>query len=347
VSLFVLVPITLLTILTTVTGLGFFRPRYLAPVSVALIVASASTLYYLLTAKRVWQLLSAALMLVIAGFSLSSVWNYHYREPKAPAWREIAAYLDTQPGPHDAIIRNFPDPAFDYYYTGPLPRYLEPTTPTAPVEETHQELQELTQEYAALWFIPVPYIAYDPDEVVAYWLRANTQLISEHWSDTTHILQFANWDIDETIVEYPVEIAYEETAILRGYNVTPTQDTWAVGSDVTVELFWEPTQQTKRLLTVFFHVLTPNAAGNLVLANESAQDDQWPQEGRVTTQTWKPGKLYRDVHTVTLPASPDGTYTLAVGFYDGETLERIPPIPGTYAALAGPNSPLLLTFTLP
>lgn len=347
VGLFVLVPMTLLTILTTATTLGFFRPRYLAPTSLALIVASAFTLYHLLTAKRMWQLLGAVLMIAIAGFSLSSLWNYHFREPKAPAWREIAAYLNTQPAPRDAIIRNFPDPAFDYYYTGPLPRYLLPTTPTAPIEETHFQLQKLTQQYDALWFIPVPYVAYDPDEVVAYWLRANTQLISEHWSDTTHIIQFARWDIDTTIVENSVEIAYEETAILRGYNVTPTQDSWAVGSTVTVELFWEPTRQTERLLTVFFHVLTPDNSGNLVLANETAQDDQWPQEGRVTTQTWEPGKLYRDVHTVTLPESLDGAYTIAVGFYDAETLDRIPPLADTYDILAGPNSPVLLTFTLP
>ena len=339
---FVPVPTLLLTLLTTFTGLGFFRPRYLAPASTALIIATGALLNYLLTARRWHAAVGIVCAITIALLSITSTVWYRTKDPKSPPWHRIAAFLETQPQPNDVIVRNFPDPAFDYYYHGPLDRVLLPATPDTPPTETYQTLTDLTLHYHALWFLPVPYVSHDPDQIVAHWLYDNDQLISEHWFDATHILQFGNWDVAASDIDTPLSISYAQTAILRGYNVTPTLDRWKVGQAVSVELFWQPIQRTDPLLTVFFQVLAVDNTGNIELLT---QDDQWPQEGRVTTQTWEPGKLYRDVHVITLPPSPNHIITFTTGFYNAETSQRISPDPGQDIDLVGPDSPLLFRFT--
>jgi hypothetical protein len=108
---------------------------------------------------------------------------------------------------------------------------------------------------------------------------------------------------------------------------------------VAVELFWTPLARTESPLKVFLHLLGPQAPDGSTIW---AQDDQFPQEGRVSTQSWEPGALLRDVYTLAIPPdAPPGEYTLAVGLYDPATGARVP-----LAGGSGDSAPLL-TATLP
>jgi hypothetical protein len=53
------------------------------------------------------------------------------------------------------------------------------------------------------------------------------------------------------------------------------------------------------------------------------QDDHFPQAGRVSTSTWQPDTLFRDVYTLPLASVPEGIYRLYTGFYDPDTSERL------------------------
>jgi hypothetical protein len=138
-------------------------------------------------------LLGAAVLALLYARSLA----YYYFDPayaKAPVWREVMAVLHTQPGPNDLIIRNFPDPAFDYYYRGSVPTTTLPAAENPPATETNRTLRSLSQQHDYIWFLPIDSAAFDRERSVALWLDANMLLISDQWIGPTRILQYAPWD---------------------------------------------------------------------------------------------------------------------------------------------------------
>jgi len=104
---------------------------------------------------------------------------------------------------------------------------------------------------------------------------------------------------------------------LRGSDLSP--GVGQPGSDLEVTLYWQALAPMDRDYTVFVHMAGPD--GQLV-----AQHDGQPWwEVSLPTSTWQPGEELRDQHVLKLP--PDlapGTYSLQVGVYYWETLERLP-----------------------
>jgi hypothetical protein len=112
---------------------------------------------------------------------------------------------------------------------------------------------------------------------------------------------------------------------------------------VFIELFWQPTQPTPTPMTAFLHLLGPAQPDNATLW---AQHDHPPQNGRIATDTWTPNRVYRDVHTLTLPLNAQpGTYVLTAGFYSPATGNRL--LLSPTAPSGEPNGARLLTFQLP
>jgi hypothetical protein len=104
---------------------------------------------------------------------------------------------------------------------------------------------------------------------------------------------------------------------LHGYDLSP-----GVGEaegELEVTLYWRALAPMDRDYTVFVHLVGPD--GQMV-----AQHDGGPWwEVSLPTSTWGPGEELRDQHRLSLP--PDlapGTYSLRVGAYYWETLERLP-----------------------
>jgi hypothetical protein len=81
----------------------------------------------------------------------------------------------------------------------------------------------------------------------------------------------------------------------------------------TVALAWQSLGETDRSYTAFVHLL--NDAGQVV-----AQDDHLPLQGRRPTNSWLPGEIIVDQHTLPLPTDlPPGRYRLEFGLYDANT----------------------------
>lgn len=349
--LYTIGPAVLLALLAAITGQGFFRPRYVAPSSTALILMTAFLIERAVAAARRSEKTSRVMAgtgaIAIAGVvlaaSITSVWTYHFEQSKAPPWPDIVAALHEQTGTGDLIVRNFPDPAFDYYYQGSAPWTLLPESPDAPLEDTHSELAKLVEQHDSLWFLPVPSPDYDDKQVVTNWLLGNTQLVSEQWIGPTHLMQFSSWQVDEGNVEQALEIVYADSATLRGFSVTPPLTRWERGTTVHVATIWQPLSQTDQDLTLFVHLLGPPGADGSPLW---AQDDHAPQGGRISTTTWEPGTLLRDIAELTIPAdAPAGEYILTIGLYDRATGERIA-VEGDVAQVE-PGGATLVSFSLP
>lgn len=346
-GLYTLFPIVALTILTVVTSNGYFRPRYIAAASGSFVILAATLIAprgHSRSRRPGWRLdvggaLTALLIVALDGATL---WTYFNTYDKAPDWPAIMDLLESNTTPDDVIVRNYPDPAFDYYYAGAARDIIVPASSNASAAQTEAQLAELLTSSDYIWFLPTPTSYYDKGEVVDTWLRQNAQLVSEEWIGVTHILQFATWDVAEDAIANQVDIRFGDVAALRGYATLPGEKDWEPGETIHLELFWEPLTQTEAPLTVFVHVLGPTDADGLSLV---AQDDSPPQGGRLSTISWPINTLFRDPRTFTIPDSaPAGHYVIGVGLYDPVTLERI--ALDAEIPQSDPDSAILLEFTL-
>jgi hypothetical protein len=345
-TLLSLLPAALLAGLTILTGKGYFRARYISASSIPLIVATASMLATILENKNVPRRLALACIALITSGIITlngtGIWHYHFDPEfaKAPDWPEIVKTLSEQATTSDLIIRNFPDPAFDYYYKGDTPYTILPAQANAAPAETAQALETICTQYDYLWFLPVESSAWDQDQTVATWLWENTQFISEQWIGSTHLLQYTSWEAENNDITNPTALTFGNLVRLNGYRATPPQSQWEAGEVVYLELFWNPLGQSEESLTVFVHVLgLPNSEGSPLWT----QDDHPPQNGRISTQSWISGQLYRDVYRLILP--PDmyaGQYTVTVGFYDPRTGQRL--VLDNDIPQAGANEAILFSF---
>jgi uncharacterized membrane protein len=343
-TLLSLAPVVLLSALTILTGKGYFRARYISASSLPLIMATAFMLATL-EGKKLYKAAGTMIALGIVILNGVGIWHYHFdpQFAKAPNWQGIVRILDEQTTTSDLIIRNFPDPAFDYYYNGNTPYTILPAQANANPTETTQALEAIYTQYSHLWFLPIESPAWDRDRVVATWLSTNAQFISEQWIGTTHLLQYASWEADARDIANHTSLTFGNLARLSGYRITPLLPRWGAGETVYLELFWTPLGQSEESLTVFVHVLgPPNPEGSPLWA----QDDHPPQNGRLSTRDWTSGELYRDVYKLALPVNMDASqYTVTVGFYNPQTGQRLTLSEDIPQANA--NEAILFSFHIP
>lgn len=118
---------------------------------------------------------------------------------------------------------------------------------------------------------------------------------------------------------------------LLGYDLQPA-DGGAVpraGVDLRVTLYWQCVQPMDTSYTVFCHLVAADGA-------LGPQQDDVPCLGRCPTTGWVPGEVLADEHTIVLPADlAPGAYTLYVGMYDAQTMQRLPVAGGGDAVPAG------------
>jgi hypothetical protein len=82
------------------------------------------------------------------------------------------------------------------------------------------------------------------------------------------------------------------------------------GNQIGVVLYWWAAATPPQSYTVFTQIL--DGEGNSV-----AGHDGLPAAGAAPTETWEEGRVYRDEHTIELPAGlPAGDYRVVAGMYD-------------------------------
>jgi len=90
------------------------------------------------------------------------------------------------------------------------------------------------------------------------------------------------------------------------------------GTTLPVLLEWRATQPPETDFTVFIHMLAPD--GSLVAQSDAFPTWLTPQP----TSQWPLGEPILDSHVLNLPANlPPATYSLELGLYDSQTLERL------------------------
>lgn len=151
------------------------------------------------------------------------------------------------------------------------------------------------------------------------------------WLAVLHTQMQLAWSADEALVyvtrpdrrplgmepAVQVEVALGEGIVLQGYSAVG-HPVWRPGSVFPLTLYWLATQSVSVDYTVFVHLRDPQ--GNTVV-----QRDSWPLDGAYPTSRWRPDETIIDPQPMMLPDNlPPGDYTLSVGMYRLETLERLP-----------------------
>ncbi len=308
--------------------LNVFTPRYVLSAVPAYIVLFAALVEGLFRrgdsraapTNRVWRVISIALLagwIIVSGYSLYNYFVF-FDYTKAPDWREFTEYLHDQVSPDDVVIQAAADEAFTYYYADFTPMERLPANPDQSGSEIESVLERDREQYSSLWLVIDPPPGWENAEVGEDWLNANMQLVRSVKIGTLPARQYMDWQLKSDEIESPPLATFGDVAELVGVQILmpPEPD-----GELVLWLYWHPLRTTENPLKIFVHM-----AGNINPATGTplwTQDDQFPQDERISTQSWSTSENYRDVYTLPLSGVAEGEYTLLVGLYDPLTGERI------------------------
>ncbi|MDH4138612.1 MAG: hypothetical protein OEW09_18115, partial [Anaerolineae bacterium] len=89
------------------------------------------------------------------------------------------------------------------------------------------------------------------------------------------------------------------------------------GGALELTLYWQAREEIEKSYIVFTHLL--DGEGNI-----QGQQDGIPTEGMYPTSSWLAGQVVTDKHRIpTAATAPAGSYRIAVGMYQLDSLERL------------------------
>jgi len=319
-----------LIVLQMVTLLEPFRrnPRYIVMYLPLFYLIAAGSIFYLLqlALPRLRPPVSAFAALALVGLFVAAGWNdlrAAYLTPE-PAYERAFAkiYADWQPG--DALL-TMNTPAAELYLgqvdgftaqnnadqfllqtaAGPVDRWMG-----APWVATAADFTAALNRYPRVWFVTDT--IRQPVYFRGDWQAVVNSQFEPVWTGDNALLYRTKTNRAPlpAAPATPVSAQFGDSIQLRGYSLAK--------SPFTLVLFWQPLAPITADYTVFVHLR--NAAGQTV-----AQRDGQPLDGAYPTSQWQPGETVIDPITLPLPPDlPAGPYTLLVGMYRLDTLERLP-----------------------
>jgi 4-amino-4-deoxy-L-arabinose transferase-like glycosyltransferase len=121
--------------------------------------------------------------------------------------------------------------------------------------------------------------------------------------------------------EQPCQAEFNSLIQLLGFDASLTNV--RPGDTLSIQLTWQALATMERRYTAFVHLVGPDtpATGSPLWA----QDDHEPGYATYATDRWFQREVVMDTFTLQVPADAIfGTYTLTTGFYDRETMARLP-----------------------
>jgi len=308
------------------TRLNVFTPRYVLASVPALMLLFAAFVTYPFSANipfkqpvvRAMQVISVAGLIAWLSIAGHSLWRYYTGVPKTPDWRIITDYLREHTAENDVIIQRSVDAAFGYYYASHTDEFGLPAHPNQPAEEIHTILNQYREDYSGIWLVGKAFPDWSNFDVVDNWANDNMQLVRETIVADVPVSQHLTWQVAE--LNHPDEPIgqFKDTVSLISAKISNQPEPTG---ELFIWLYWQPQARTEQPLKVFVHLI-----GGMNPATDSplwAQDDRFPQNGRIETTTWDTETIYRDVYRLSVGDVPAGDYALLVGLYNPETNERL------------------------
>jgi mannosyltransferase len=314
-----LIPLCLLLIVSL--RLNIFDPRYIFSTVPAYILIVSGAVTSLWKHPTGWMRgLGIAVLVAWLGVTLLSL-DVHFRQTlpnKAPNWPALMHLMEPQLSTDDLVIQLSVDAAFGYYYRGSAPDIALPATPQQPTGEIEQLLMEAANNHTGIWLVGQTFPDWPNYGVVEGWLSSQWQRVQIGGVERLQFQFYKPWIVTTDEVDETTSIAFEGVAELMDSRILTRSP---IDDHLTIWVYWRATSQTERDLKVFLHLQGPlNPASNTPIWS---QDDQFIQDGRISTASWEVGSLYRDVYELPLTHVPAGTYRLVIGLYDPDTNERV------------------------
>ncbi|NJL94773.1 MAG: phospholipid carrier-dependent glycosyltransferase [Anaerolineae bacterium] len=245
-------------------------------------------------------------------------------------YRAIAAIIQQQAGPDDAVILNAGNQieVFSYYYGGqaalhPLPRGLGGDD-AATLAATEALLARHPRIFMIYWASEER----DPNQIIKNTLDERAYSVGAAWYGNVRLLRYAVLAPPPPAPTTLSGAQFGEHITLTGYAINGTAQP---GGVLGVTLFWTTAAPLDVRYKVSVQLL--DSAGRLV-----SQHDSEPANNRALTTLWQPGEGVADNHGLPIPSNtPPGDYTLSASLYtleppfarlpveggDSLTLERI------------------------
>lgn len=306
--LFSLFTVPLVGIAVVSSRLSVFSPRYV--LSECVVVSLVLVGFWSGAGWR--SFLGRFLVLVVVGLQVVSLWFYFNDYAKSPDWRQLSAYLQPRVESSDYLVQASADEAFtlyclEYALSSDCDQKLPASRNQSP-DEIDSVLTMRSTEGSSIWYVANPPPDWQNRTTALDWLDAHMQPVRHLDIAGLAVHQYMRWDVEEDEVGAPLA-TFVDVAQLLGMR------SWREPNNtLLVWLYLQPLAQTPTSLKIFVHVI--NDAGSL------AQDDQYPQDGRLSTTTWEPGVRLRDIYEIPLRDLPPGEVRFEVGFYDPDTSQR-------------------------
>jgi hypothetical protein len=244
-----------------------------------------------------------------------------------PAYEEAFAFVSENWQPNDALL-TMNTPAADLYLgrvdgftvqnnagqfllnagTDPVDRWLG-----IPWIGTTAALNDVLNTHERVWFV-IDTIR-QPVYFQGDWLAVVNQQMEQVWANDNALVYLSRPD-RVPLPARPDTITgalFGDIIRLAGYSLAEPDD-----SRLRLTLFWQPQAIPPTDYTVFLHLRNQNGVTD-------AQRDGQPLAGVYPTSRWQPGETVIDPIVLPLPENLEpGTYTLLVGLYRLDTLERLP-----------------------
>jgi len=322
-----IIPILLLSLVAL--RVSIFTPRYVISAVPAFILLLGAPVI-VLPKQRLSRVLAIFVGVAYGALLGQSLINHHTNPlyAKSPNWFAVRDYFQASVSANDVIVQTSVDAALGYYLQ-PIASKALPYNPTQPVTEIEGILEELVQTHDALWLFEHTRLDWQNANIAPDWIRNNLQAVRETRLLGQPVQQFLTWELtpeEQLFIKDDAPLAkFENSISLMGhqlYEELPTKS-------LTLVVYWQATARTEEPLKVFAHLTgawNPSTQSPLW-----AQDDRYPQNGRIGSQTWEIGRVYRDVYHLNIGELPIGEYVLSIGFYNPNTNERVLTLEGTDA----------------
>jgi len=337
---------------------GLKQPRYVAPfLLLAFIILGGWTELALnwMCCRFKWQkawkrqltiVFVLALLLGLWPLSTRQIPKIFYEGLPAVGYNRAFQYIQINAQPDEAVLSPLPAAAWLYLHN---PNYFAAQNATqtfvhvnrqgiladrwvgAPWLYTAQQLKDVLLTFPRVWLV-IDQLSLE-SQFNSDWKQLMRHNTAEVWAEDGVVIYRAEGLIADlpTVPETVLDVQLGSNVKLVGYSrsISPP--------DLRLTLFWQVLAPLPDDYTTFVHVR--NQRGETI-----AQIDVQPLAGTYPTSRWKVGETVVDQLAVPLPAhlSP-GTYSLLLGLYRWDTLERLSVINDT----TGENAVKLESIAVP
>jgi len=154
----------------------------------------------------------------------------------------------------------------------------------------------------------------DPARFIESWLDQQAYKATDNWYGNVRLVTYALPHSSAAATPQSVNAQFGPITLRDYALLTPEVPS---GDILQLALRWETQSPLGKRYKVFIHVL--DEADHIV-----GQRDAEPGGGVRLTTSWQPGESVADNHGVLiLPATPPGTYRIALGLYDLDSAQRL------------------------